>query len=861
MTSAAKPLARHADSRLPGALAYALELVLIAAVYFALARAGLALASIHPSATPIWPPSGFALAVLLLRGYRVWPAILAGAFLANALTAGAIVTSLAIAAGNAIEALVGAYLVNRWSGGRDTFETPAGIVRFVFIAFLPTMLGASIGVSSLALGGAADWRNFGSIWLTWWLGDLAGVLVITPVVVLWATSSRQSLRGRELLETMGVLAGAAAIGLLAFSPLIEQTARRAPLGFLAILPLLWSALRRGQRDTATVSLILSCFAVWAAVASGGPFEQSTLNESFLLVLMFMIATVVPSLALSADVAVRKRTEDELLRIQEELNQRVDLRTAALLDTNRALHEEVEHRKEVEGELQEQRLHLVEAQRLANLGSFVRDVENDRLVWSDQLFDLYGVQREQFAGTFEAFLQLVHPEDRDRLVTQVGNAVRSGQGFHVEMRIVRPDGAVRYLQSSGEPVKDKHGRVVRILGISQDISARKEAEAILERTREQLAQVQKMEAIGQLTGGIAHDFNNLLMIVSGHAEMLRRKLSDQKQLQSVEAIQVAARRGENLTRQLLTFARRQPLNPAPIDLKQRIEAVRDMLSSSLRGDIALLVDIPDDIWPVEADVAELELALVNIAVNARDAMPHGGSFTVSARNVAERRERAGESGRDHIELTMSDTGEGMPPDIVAKIFDPFFTTKEVGKGTGLGLSQVYGFAQQSGGTVGVKSEVGRGTAITLCLPRSHAAVMVEPKPASPQPTVRAEGTILVVEDNPDVADVSSAMLQQMGYRVLRADDGNSALRTLQNGEAIDLLFSDIVMPNGMNGIELAEEVSRRFPHLRILLTTGYSDVAVTAKTRFTILRKPFEVSALERAVRDALATPSIRIASA
>jgi two-component system NtrC family sensor kinase len=274
-----------------------------------------------------------------------------------------------------------------------------------------------------------------------------------------------------------------------------------------------------------------------------------------------------------------------------------------------------------------------------------------------------------------------------------------------------------------------------------------------------------------------------------------------------------------------------------------------------------VDIPDDIWPVEADVAELELALVNIAVNARDAMPHGGSFTVSARNVAERRERAGQSGRDHIELTMSDTGEGMPPDIVAKIFDPFFTTKEVGKGTGLGLSQVYGFAQQSGGTVGVKSEVGRGTAITLSLPRSHAAVAAEPKPASPPPSVRAEGTILVVEDNPDVADVSSAMLEQMGYRVLRADDGNSALRTLQNGEAIDLLFSDIVMPNGMNGIELAEEVSRRFPHLRILLTTGYSDVAVAAKSRFTILRKPFEVSALERAVREALTTSSIRTARA
>ncbi len=400
MTSAGKSLASHTESRLPAAAAFGVELVVAAIAYFVLAKLGLALASIHPNATPIWPPSGFALALLLLRGYRLWPAIFAAAFLANVLTAGTVATSLAIAGGNTLEALLGAYLVNRWSGGRDTFETPAGIVRFVFIGFLPTMLSASIGAGSLALGGFADGQSIGSIWLTWWLGDLAGLLVITPVIVLWATSDRASLRGRELLELLAVFAAAAAIGLIAFSPLLEPTARRAPLGFLTVLPLLWSALRRGQRDTATVALILSCFAIWGALVSGGAFQQTSLNESFLLVLMFMIATAVPSLALSADAAARRRTEGELRRIQEELNQRVDLRTAALLESNRALQEEVEHRKQVEAELKEQRLHLVEAQRLANLGSFVRDVQNNRLVWSDQLFDLYGVKRENFAGTFE-----------------------------------------------------------------------------------------------------------------------------------------------------------------------------------------------------------------------------------------------------------------------------------------------------------------------------------------------------------------------------------------------------------------------------------------------------------------------------
>jgi two-component system NtrC family sensor kinase len=341
-----------------------------------------------------------------------------------------------------------------------------------------------------------------------------------------------------------------------------------------------------------------------------------------------------------------------------------------------------------------------------------------------------------------------------------------------------------------------------------------------------------------------------MIVSGHAEMLRRGLSEPKQLQGIEAILGAARRGESLTRQLLTFSRRQPLNPVSVDLCHQLEAMRAMLASSLRGNITLSIDLPADLWPVEVDVAELELALVNIAVNARDAMPDGGAFTVSARNVPTGRGRPGRPIGDHVELSLADSGSGIPPDVVKKIFDPFFTTKAVGKGTGLGLSQVYGFANQSGGTVSVESEVGHGTTITLHLPRSKAAAVVDASD-SPHKPRRAEGTVLVVEDNPDVAHVTAAALEQIGYRVLRAENASDALAAMQDGETIDLLFSDIVMPNGMNGIHLAQEVSERFPAIRVLLTTGYSDVAAAGETRFPILRKPFELSTLERAVRDAM----------
>jgi PAS domain S-box-containing protein len=789
---------------------------------------------------------------MLLRGYRVCPAIFAAAVLVNLTTAGSLATSLAIGAGNTLEGLIGTYLINRWADGRNAFGTPAGVTRFALLSFLPTMLSATIGVGSLALAGFAAWAKFGSIWLTWWLGDLAGALVVTPAIVLWATAGRSAWNPPELRESAVALAGTCAVGLLAFSPLIEQTASRAPLGFLAILPLLWSALRRGQRDTATTALVIAFFAVWGTLAGSGPFARDDLNESFLLLIMFMIATAVPSLALAADVAVRKRAEDALRQTQDQLNQRVEARTAALTAANRALQEEIDRRKQVESDFEQQRVHLTEAQRLANLGSWIRDVVDDSGVWSDQLREIYGLRPEDNDRSYEGFLKLVHPDDRERVREEYSRVLQTGQGARSERRIVWPNGEVRHIQNHMEAIKDESGRVVRLLGICQDVTERKQAEDALRESQERLAQAQKMEALGQLTGGIAHDFNNILMIVGGHADMLRRRVSEPRAQQGLDAIAAATRRGENLTRQLLTFSRRQPLSPAVIDLKERIEAVRDMLGSSLRGNIALVIDIPDDVWRVKVDVAEFELALVNVAVNARDAMPQGGTFTLTARNLTVGPSRKNTVLRgDIVELALSDTGEGIPAELLGKIFDPFFTTKVVGKGTGLGLSQVYGFVRQSGGVVSVRSETGRGTTVVIQLPRSTEAATVKSDPAAAPGSAVARGTILVVEDNSEVADVTGALLEQIGYRVLRALSATEALRLLQSGNRIDLVFSDIVMPNGMNGIHLAQEVSAHHPHIGVLLTTGYSDVAAAAETHYPILRKPFEISALQRAVAEAL----------
>ena len=304
---------------------YIFELAVIALIYFFLVRLGLTLASVNPSASPIWPATGFALAILLLRGSRFWPAILLGACLGNLSSAGSIYTASAIAAGNSIEAIVAASLINRWSGGVHTFTTPGRIVKFALISSAATAISPAIGVTSLSLVGHAEWSAFSSIFVTWWLGDLAGALMVAPAIVLWATAAPTR---QQATKTIVVLLVSAGIGLIAFSPIIEQTVDRTPLGFLAVVPLVWTALNRNPRDTATAAFILSAFAVWGTSAGGGPFSWAGFNNSFMLLIMFIVSAAIPSLMLSAMAA-------ELDEAHKTLEQKVDERTRQLELANQA----------------------------------------------------------------------------------------------------------------------------------------------------------------------------------------------------------------------------------------------------------------------------------------------------------------------------------------------------------------------------------------------------------------------------------------------------------------------------------------------------------------------------------------------
>jgi len=374
----------------------------------------------------------------------------------------------------------------------------------------------------------------------------------------------------------------------------------------------------------------------------------------------------------------------------------------------------------------------------------------------------------------------------------------------------------------------------------------------EAAEDALRQAQHLRAIGQLTGGVAHDFNNLLMIISGSVQRLRRDLAVEKHTRLLDMITNATSRGESLTRQLLAFSRRQMLTPSVIDLGERLPELKDMLNRSLRGDITTTVVVPRTDCAVKVDPSELELALLNLAVNARDAMPSGGALSITAKPVV-LKGNATEEGLhgEFVAIRVADTGSGIPADVLPHVFEPFFTTKEVGKGTGLGLSQVYGFAKQSGGTATITSAVGRGTVITLYLPRTREepappVAQVEPE-ASPQQT----GTVLLVEDNAEVAEVTAAYFEQIGYMVRQVANGREALELLGNDPRIDVVFSDILMPGGMTGVELGHAIAQLYPALPVLLTTGYSSSARDAVAQgFVVLQKPFDLAALERGLREA-----------
>ncbi|HEX6859589.1 MAG TPA: ATP-binding protein [Caulobacteraceae bacterium] len=364
----------------------------------------------------------------------------------------------------------------------------------------------------------------------------------------------------------------------------------------------------------------------------------------------------------------------------------------------------------------------------------------------------------------------------------------------------------------------------------------------EKAEEALRQSQKMEAIGQLTGGVAHDFNNLLMVASSGLDLMERTEDPKRREMLKNSIRQAVDRGSSLTRQLLAFSRPTAQKAQVVDLAAQIEGMRVLLDRSLREDVTIEINLPPDLWPVEIDPHQFEVALLNMAVNARDAMPNGGKITIAASNDPGMADGALEG--DYVHLCVIDTGKGMPPEMVGRVFEPFFTTKERGQGTGLGLSQVYGFARASGGEIRIASEVGEGTTISIYLPRQEKPLSSLTAEEPAQAIVpRGRGRVLLVEDDEAVAGLVEDMLGELGYEPTRVSNAADALAKLKDGK-FDLVFSDMVMPGEIDGLGLAREIARRKPALPVVLTTGFSEAAAAAQQDgIRVLVKPYRIEQL------------------
>ncbi len=409
---------------------------------------------------------------------------------------------------------------------------------------------------------------------------------------------------------------------------------------------------------------------------------------------------------------------------------------------------------------------------------------------------------------------------------------------------------RILRTIKVPVLDAHGNPQYLLGFSEDITDQRTME-------QQLRQAVKMEAVGQLTGGVAHDFNNLLGVVIGNLDIAleSKELSADVRELAEDALN-AALKGAELTRRLLAFSRKQPLLPAAVDLNQSLAQIATMLRRTIGEDIEVKLHPADNLWPALVDAGQVDEAILNLAINSRDAMPGGGKLTIETQNANLDDDYAAHNAEvtagDYVQLSISDTGTGMPPDVIERCFEPFFTTKAVEKGTGLGLSMVYGFVKQSGGHIKIYSEIGHGTSVKLYFPRAGSLREADGPVAATSPVAKGE-CVLVVEDNADLRAVSIKQLSDLGYQTLSAGDAKQALTLLAEHPEIALLFSDIVMPGGMTGIELAREAQRLYPQLKILLTSGYAARAMSNGfhniANLDLLLKPFRKHELAKRLRD------------
>jgi PAS domain S-box-containing protein len=583
-------------------------------------------------------------------------------------------------------------------------------------------------------------------------------------------------------------------------------------------------------------------------ATSAPFWRSLEHAWWVIFeVTFLIISIRNSLRETLNVAERQA---KLENINDTIEREVAERTVDLT-------REVSERRLAEESLNQSQAQLAKAQRIARLGSWEWDAVQNKVTWSDETRRLYGFSEKDFGASMAQCLERIHPDDRAKVQLALNEALRSGGPYVCDHRALLSDGTIRMMHGLGEVVVDERGQPVKIIGTTQDITEADRAEAALRRSEEQLRQSQKMEAVGRLAGGVAHDFNNLLTVISCYSSMSLKQMDKGHALRKYsEEIQAAAERAASLTGQLLAFSRKQVLQPRIVDLNESVAGMEKILRRLIGEDVELCTMFDPELGHVKADPGQFEQVILNLAVNARDAMPRGGKLTIQTANVSldqktRFRNRDLDVG-DYVMVAVTDTGVGMTEEVKSHLFEPFFTTKGVGRGTGLGLATCYGIICQSDGDIRVYSELNCGTTFKIYLPRVDAPTTTADASADPDTLPEGTESILIVEDEAAVRRLAASVLRGAGYQVQEARDAVEALSIIDAKQPFDLVVTDVIMPK-MSGKELYDKIRVIAPRIKVLFMSGYTDDALAHHgvlgPELSFLEKPFSPAGLARKVRE------------
>jgi PAS domain S-box-containing protein len=789
----------------------------VALAYFGAAKFGLLFAFSTAQVSAVWPPSGLAVAALALFGYRIWPAILIAAFAVNLTVSEGALTAAGIAAGNTLAPLAVVWTLRR-AGFDPTLARLRDALALLGVGTLGMIISATNGVANLTVAGIVPWQSYCDVWWVWWMGDTMGILVLAPLVLSWAAKGHIELSASRLVELTLLCVCMVVAALIVLDGVLAHP--YAPqYKYVLFLGVVWAATRFGRRGTSVVVLWVVVFAVWGATHGRGPFINGNLDEQLIGLEFFAGAIAVTGLVLATVTGERERARTSLQETHDEL-------AAA-----------------------ESRLRTV----IANAPLVIWSIDKQgRYTFVDgAVLTKVGRTRDQLLGMhYSAFA----PD------AEVGRSMQ--RALNGEAGQVIGDYGGRVFETHMEPLRNEANEIAGAIGVAIDVTERMRDEVEKQRMSERMQHAQKLESLGVLAGGIAHDFNNLLTAIVGNADLaLMHPTTDAEVRDHLGQIQTAAYRAADLTRQMLAYAGKGSFKLVPLNLSHAVEEMAQLLGVSVSKKANLRYQFPSDLPLIEADPAQVSQVAMNLITNASDALGEdSGTIAVSTGVVdVDAQTLAGcvfddgvEPGR-FVYVEVSDTGAGMEPSVAARMFDPFFTTKFTGRG--LGLAAVRGIMRSHKGTLSVSSRPGEGTVMRALFPVSTPAAELEPTPQTADTSWRGQGTILVVDDEQIVRDVSGVMLETFGFEVISAANGERAMAAYRRyRDSIRAVLLDMTMPV-MNGEETFRALARINPKVKVVLCSGYTEHDATQ--RFAgrglagFLQKPFAAGDLIALMRRVL----------